>query len=65
MRSLNDVITFIVSFQVDFETFKEAFVMVLSSAVDIDGIEAGTDIDQEYSMGSFPNSGEGILQHLN
>ncbi|XP_063958274.1 ninein-like protein isoform X1 [Lytechinus pictus] len=43
---------------VDFDTFKEAFVMVLSSTVDLDGVEVGTDIDQEYSMGSFPNSAD-------
>ncbi|XP_030855103.1 ninein-like protein isoform X2 [Strongylocentrotus purpuratus] len=43
---------------VDFDTFKEAFVMVLSSTVDLDGVEVGTDIDQEYSMGSFQDSAD-------
>ncbi|XP_072182310.1 uncharacterized protein [Diadema setosum] len=43
---------------VDFDTFKEAFVMVLSSTVDLEGLEgdASLDIDQEYSLQSVPNS---------
>ena len=49
------------SLQVDFDTFKEAFVMVLSSTVDMDGLEGGaSDVEQGYSTESYQNSGKNI-----
>ena len=46
----------------DFETFKEAFVMILSSTVDFDadleGIIGASDGDDDFSLSSYHNPGE-------